>query len=560
MGRYDEVKAEKDIKEILLEEYEIESKEDLIARIREGEEIKGIILSVKEIETENKEDQKEEDIEEEARINLGYGLKGILTLDGIDWLRILRRRESKDKENVTEKIELRRYKMKKLSEALAKGHLLTLKPQNPDFDPKAKEDLKVTVVQEHTLQGALVCLDAHTGQVKALVGGYDALKNPFNRAYQAHRQPGSSFKPFVFAAAVNKGYTAATTIVDSPLIFIDKKNSKDKRIEKKKKKKKKKKKDGEEEEEEEEQSELSKLEEEFNVWRPQNYYQKYYGPTTLKEALAHSLNVVTIKLLREIGIGYTQKFIRKFGITGKLNYDLTLALGTSEITPLELAGAYTAFANSGVPVLPFAIRSIEDHSGNLVEHNQVQELEGISEDVNYIMIDVLKAVVRGGTGFVAKSLGHEVGAKTGTTQKAIDSWFVGFTPDLVCLVYVGYDDREPMGQHSTGAEVAGPIWMDFMKQALANQPQKSFPVPSNIIYKEVDRLSGLLPSPYCKTLILQPFIKGTEPRKVCDQHEENRLFRTELDYTLLDRRLDTEGEGEGEEDTPPAPAPSPSGP
>lgn len=276
------------------------------------------------------------------------------------------------------------------------------------------------------LQAALVAIDAKTGQIKAMVGGRDFSKSQFNRAVQARRQPGSAFKPFIYTAAIDSGISPYNTILDEPITFRDSSG---------------------------------------RIWSPHNYDMRYRGRVRVKDALAFSLNVATVRLLLKVGVEKVIDYAKKMGIKSPLRPDLSLALGTSEVTPLELAAAYSVFANEGIYTEPTAITEIRDESGDTLELPQPRRYIALKKDTAKTMASLLSEVVERGTGRPIRSLGFDLPAagKTGTTEDTRDAWFVGFSEGLVTCVWVGYDNPRPT--RLTGATGAIPIWTDFMKRA-----------------------------------------------------------------------------------------------
>ena len=245
------------------------------------------------------------------------------------------------------------------------------------------------------VQGALFCMDARTGAIRAMVGGRNFKKSEFNRATQARRQPGSAFKPFIYTAAFDKGMTSATKLMDSPIMFIDATGE--------------------------------------NIWKPQNFDGEFWGPTTLRTALVHSRNIITIKLLQEIGVDYAAQYAANMGITSPLTRNLSLALGTSGVTLQEMVRGYGVLANQGKKCEPFFIKKIVDRTGHVFEENQpiTGQMQVIDPRIAFMTTDVMQDVVDSGTGMRVKSIGRPVAGKTGTTDDMRDAWFIGFTPSLV---------------------------------------------------------------------------------------------------------------------------------
>ncbi len=305
-------------------------------------------------------------------------------------------------------------------------------------------------------QSAVLCLDSDTGRVRVAVGGRDFSVSQYNRAIQARRQPGSAFKPFIYSAALDhpvRSYTPSSVIIDAPVVFDDPSRPGEK-------------------------------------WKPKNYENRFYGPTTLRSALEHSRNVVTIKLLAELGIGYVTDYARRFGFTSPLVPNLSLALGTSGLSLLELTRAYSVFDNGGLLVEPVFVEKVLDRHGDVIYKARRQVTEAISPQTAFIMTHLLRGVVEYGTGRRMRALGRPVAGKTGTTNDLRDAWFVGFTPRLICGVWVGQDDNEPLGRRETGARAAGPIWLSFMQKATEGTPPADFPVPPGVVFAQVDKDTG----------------------------------------------------------------------
>lgn len=332
--------------------------------------------------------------------------------------------------------------------------------------------ISLGLTQTPQIAAALVTLEPFTGHVKAMVGGYDFAQSEFNRAMQAYRQPGSSFKPLVYAAALDNGYTPASVVMDAPIQFVDHET----------------------------------------IWRPQNYTRKFYGPTTLRKAIEQSRNVVTIRVVQDLGIETVVEYLRRFGFRRGIGKNLSVGLGTSEVTPLELASAYTAFANGGRMVEPIFITKIEDAAGNLIEATELITTEVMSPQTAYLVTSMLEGVVQNGTGKKVKVLNRPVAGKTGTTDDQHDAWFVGFTPDLLTAVWVGYDDHtRTMGSTGTGGRVAAPLWLSFMKEALDGRPLADFHMPEGIDVVNVDPETGLRARANNANAYLEYFKHGTAP-------------------------------------------------
>jgi penicillin-binding protein 1A len=333
--------------------------------------------------------------------------------------------------------------------------------------------IPVSLEQTPAVEGALICMETGTGRVKAMVGGRNFSKNQFNRAIQSRRQPGSSFKPIIYAAALDKGYTAASVIVDSAIVYEDQ-------------------------------------ERDF-TWKPHNYEEKFFGPTLFRMALIKSHNIPTIKILRDIGVDYVIDYAGKMGITAPLSHDLSIALGSSGIPPIELIVAYSVFANLGERITPLFISRILDRDGRVLEENSAASVRVMEKSTAYIMTSLLQGVVEQGTGQRVQALNRPAAGKTGTTDNLYDAWFVGFTPDYVTAVWVGFDQGRSLGAGETGANAASPIWLGFMQDILRDKPVQSFTVPEGVVFSRIDAETGLLPIPESRETFFECFKEGTVP-------------------------------------------------
>jgi penicillin-binding protein 1A len=344
--------------------------------------------------------------------------------------------------------------------------------------------LKLKLDMEPILEGAIVSIDPKTGHILAMVGGYDFYRSKFNRAVQALRQPGSSFKPFVYLTALEQGRTPADIIVDEPVTFvIDPRNEK--------------------------------------TWSPKNFSGDHKGPLTLRTALEKSINVVAAKLIDQIGPHAVVDTARRLGITAYLNPYPSLALGGSEVYLLEMVSAYGTFANQGFRVAPIFVTKVLDREGNVLEENVPRARQVLAEDTNYILVSMMRGVVQRGTAAAASSLGRPLAGKTGTTNDNTNALFLGYSPSLVTGVWVGYDEnRKPIGQKETGSRAALPIWMDFMEEALKDTPVEDFPVPAGVSFVQIDPETGLLAAPQCGDSFTEVFKKGTEPKEYCYQYRD----------------------------------------
>ncbi len=404
--------------------------------------------------------------------------EGIMTLEEMSWARV------PDPEVASGAV-----KVRDPADVLRRGDVVEARVLSV-----AEGKLELALEQEPQVQGALLAMDTNTGAIKAMVGGRSYRKSEFNRATQAKRQPGSAFKPFIFTAAFDKGLTPATIIMDSPVIYRD--TLKD------------------------------------SLWKPQNFSEKFYGPTTLRTALIQSRNLVTIKLLKEIGIDYAADYAVNMGITTPLTRDLSMALGTSGVTLQEMVRGFGIFANGGKRAQPFFIKKILDRTGNIVEENGPKVEQVIDPGIAYITSHLLQEVVKGGTGWRVRVLGRPVAGKTGTTNDLKDAWFMGFTPSLVAGVWVGFDDLKPLGKYETGSRAASPIFLYFMEKELEGTPVESFSPPEGVVFAKIDPETGALAGPDSEKYIFECFLEGTEPTKTVPENDDSKdkgFFRYDLD-------------------------------
>jgi penicillin-binding protein 1A len=451
-----------------------------------------------------------------ATVDLGNA-KGTLTLADVSWAR---------KWNPTSATATPR----KVSAVLREGDVIQVRVMPGKVPPeravRERRPLPLTLEQTPLVQGALVALDPATRGVRALVGGYDFRTSQFNRATQARRQPGSAFKPFVWGAAVeSRRFTPATVVYDTPDLYRDPWTGKE--------------------------------------WKPRNFERdEFDGPMLLGAALAHSKNTVSVKLVDALGVDAVGSFAHRMGISSELPRNLTLALGTGEVTPLELVNAYASIAVRGFHTAPILVLRVRDRNGNVLEENVPASPPGVAPDggalpvpaegaraaagevgppaapepapltgepqphpaaaeftlpasgtrpdVSYVLTAMMRGVVESGTGVAAKALGRPVAAKTGTAQDHRDAWFVGFTPDLVSGVWVGFDDHSPLGPRETGAGAALPPWLSFMQAALGGRPPSDFAVVPGVELARIDPVTGLLADRQA-AVPFAAFLAGTAP-------------------------------------------------
>lgn len=357
-----------------------------------------------------------------------------------------------------------------LKEVLKPGAVILVRLKEPLNDAGA---WLVSLEQDPLAQAALLTMEAATGHVKAMVGGRSYQESQFNRATQSRRQPGSAFKPIVYAAALDKGYTPASVMIDAPLVFQGADAS--------------------------------------STWKPQNYSREFQGQTLFRRALETSLNVVTVKLLQDIGIDYTIEYARKLGITSEMEPYLSLALGSFGVSLLELVNAYATFCNLGYRSEPIFITRIEDRHGNVLEDNQTRREKVIDAETAYLMTSLLEGAVQNGTGRRVRALNRPVAGKTGTTNNLFDAWFAGYTPEYITGTWVGFDDVASLGKGETGARAASPIWLGYMQRVMANKPIRPFTIPPGIVFTKIDATTGLLPIAESQKTIFESFREGSAP-------------------------------------------------
>jgi penicillin-binding protein 1A len=424
---------------------------------------------------DQKKNQKNKDNEQAAQIVLKDGTTGLVNWKHIKWAR----KYINDKRMGPQP--------KKIEDVFNIGDVIYVEPlKNNDY----------ALAQLPEAAGSMVSLDPQTGGINALIGGFDYYHSKFNRVIQAKRQPGSNFKPFIYSAALNKGYTAATLINDAPVVFKD-----------------------------------SYLE---GFWRPDNYSGKFFGPTRLRKGLIKSRNLVSIRILRDIGIDYAIDYVKRFGFSeNELPKNLSLSLGSADLTPMQIAKGYAVLANGGYDVTPWLIERIEDPAGKLIyeqenpvvcsadypEESCPEDPERhaprvVEEDNVFIMTSIMKDVINRGTATKAKKLGRkDLAGKTGTTNDQLDAWFSGFNRQIMATAWVGFDTPRSLGPREFGGTAALPMWIEFMKVALEEVPEADIAVPENIITVNIDKDSGLLAQNTSKNTMFEYFIEGSEPKR-----------------------------------------------
>ena len=463
---------------------------------------------------------------QQARIGFGENVIGMASLADVDWARV-------------PDLKIRPRAVKKITSIFAVGdvarfiRLPDLEPEPPeealeevpvDEDTDAEDEsaeplfefpiARVDLWQEPEAEGALLSMDNESGDVIAMIGGYDFARSEFNRSVQAMRQPGSAFKPFIYGAALTRGFTPVSTVIDRPVVYTDPVTG--------------------------------------FVWAPRNYGRRFYGPMTMRDALKKSINNATVHLFRDLGVRYVIDYARRMGIQAPLTADLSLALGSSSLTLLELTRAYAIYPRGGTRVVPRFITRVTDRDGKqllgevalgdvpppvlqpLLAKGETREETYPDSEIMptqqiitpadaYLMSDLLRTVVQEGTGRRLRKLGRTLGGKTGTTNDFSDAWFMGFSPELTTGVWVGHDNNATLGWGESGGKTALPIWGAFMEVALAPYSQHDFKVPEKIEFQRIDRISGLLADANTENAYFQPFLEGTAPeRSLTDQDTTKR--------------------------------------
>lgn len=537
--------------------------EDYLKTIEENSFMKAL---VKEVNDESKK----------VLIQLPFNFWGILPLENMKWAR-----------KPDPKTSFKFFSLKKPSLALKSGDVILVKVEElikseeakkefleagfkTDFFKIAKENsipqnknlYILSLEQEPLVEGALIAFDQKTGDILALVGGYDFHRSQFNRAYQAARQTGSVFKPLVYLSALDKGFTPSSLITDTPVIY-EEEEAEDLELKKEKQKRKASdqsdKKDNDKEETEEQKT-----------WKPDNYGRRFSGDILFRNALIQSMNVPTVKIIENIGVRWVNDYARRLGIFSPLNPDYTLALGSSSVTLYEMTKVFSVIGKLGKKITPLLIHEVLDSEEEEIVNSvsmderffeQIQVIEEeietkkekflaeqkkedeentnknlkrfppfffsnsdqlISEKTSFVMTSLLSAVIREpqGTGFAAREIKVPVAGKTGTTNGYYDAWFIGYSPQVAVGVWVGFDDEKSLGRGETGAQAALPIWLGFMKEVHDEKEKEEFKVPEGVIFINVDNETGHLVSTRSKQIVRQAFIEGTQPLEVEEFSEE----------------------------------------
>ncbi|MCH9032844.1 MAG: transglycosylase domain-containing protein, partial [candidate division Zixibacteria bacterium] len=372
--------------------------------------------------------------------------------------------------------------------------------------PDTLDEFGRPVFELKKIQGALVAIDNETGSIVSMVGGRDFQESKFNRAIQAQRQPGSSFKPFVYTAAIDNGFRPMDIVYDNPIV-LDIPGAKQ--------------------------------------WRPANFDNKFMGPLTVRDGIRLSRNLVSISLLLKVTAPQVIFYAKRFGITSPIPNVPSIGIGSNEVTVIDLTSAFTVFPNHGIRIKPHYISKIVDRYGNVLEEvlSPAKE-EVLSEESAYIMVDMLKTVVDYGTGRGVRSHGfyRPTGGKTGTTNAYTDNWFVGFTPQITCGVWIGFDDKTTLGNKQYGSTNALPVWTEFMKRAHDSLPIEDFEIPENILFANVCLESQALATNLCEDVRYEVFTSHSIPIDICPKHPSPKLYPGIAKYDYYKKVSDPDDE------------------
>jgi penicillin-binding protein 1A len=449
-----------------------------------------------------------------VKVNLG-NIAGVIPIEEMRWARKPNPEELSSNHLLT-----------RPSQALAAGDVILVRraPEGEGSRKTPSGTIRLSLAQEPKVQGALVSLEPQTGILRSMVGGYDFGKSEFNRAVQARRQPGSAFKPIIYSAALDRGYTPASILVDAPFTYDDPTTD-------------------------------------FH-WRPKNSGGKFFGNTIFRDCLIESRNVPTIKIVQDLGIDTVLSYAQRMGISSPLARNFSLALGSSGVTLMELVSVYSVFPNGGKKLkTPIAVKKIVGRDGNVLERNEfadpaldVLEQAALSDQVSseasreaeavrigkdpaaelpegyalspqtsFIMTHLLKQVITSGTGRRAAAINRPAAGKTGTTNDNRDAWFVGFTPTLVTGVWLGSDDSAvTLGVGEEGGRAASPIWLAFMEKALEGTPPSDFKVPEGVVFVQIDPRNGLVATAQTKNAVFEVFREGSEPKETTDEEQAKK--------------------------------------
>ncbi len=399
---------------------------------------------------------------------------------------------------------------------LKRGDLLWVRVQTI-----SEHKILVSLEQEPQAQGALFSLEAKTGYVVAMEGGYDFEQSEFNRATQALRQPGSAFKPVIYSAALEKGFTPTTVIVDSPIVYNN---------------------------------------EEAGKWKPDNFEEKFYGDTLFRQALIKSRNVPTIKIVQSITVPFLIEFAKRIGFNSQFPLDLSISLGSVGVSLVDLTRVYAIFPRLGRKLTPLFFSKILDQNGKILEESKPSVLpteikipspvaspsvlptypplddqdQVMDPRFAYVMTHLMNEVIEFGTGHQAKMLGRIAAGKTGTTSEFVDAWFMGFTPDIVTGTWVGFDSQKTLGHQETGAKAALPIWLSFMKEAVKNYHDSDFTIPPGVVFATINPTTGKRVPPDSINATKEAFVEGAEPKEEDSQNgvspqSQSKFFKEDMD-------------------------------
>ena len=421
------------------------------------------------------------------RLDIGFadGKRGVIPFAEIEWARAWREGQK------------RGPALKQPADALNIGDVIMVEPVEDKADGLPYPENNFGLRQVPAISGAIVALDPHTGRVLAMSGGYSFRTSQFNRATQAKRQPGSVFKPLVYMAALDSGFTPSTLVLDAPFVI-------------------------------DQGAGLGK-------WKPANYSNKFYGPSPMRLGVELSRNLMTVRLAQTVGMDRVTAFAERFGITDNMPEQLSMALGAGETTLMRLSIAYAMIVNGGRRVVPTLIDRVQDRYGLTIFRHDTRACDTcqsgtwtrqtpprlpdrreqvVAADTAYQMVSMLEGVIQRGTGRRINDIGKPLAGKTGTTNNSNDAWFIGFTPDLVVGVYTGFDIPRPLGDGETGSSVAAPIFKSFMAKALADQPAIPFRIPKGILLVRVNAETGLPARPGDSKVLLEAFKPGTVPTQL----------------------------------------------
>ena len=486
-----------------------------------------------------------------AYVDLMFGLKGVIALETAQWARKPNR-----------KVNSSFSKVRSLTDIFKEGDVVWVQLEDPQDHSKLQEPLKkilethrlLTLEQEPIVQGALISFDHENQDIIAMVGGYDFSQSQFNRTYQAKRQPGSAFKPIIYSSALDKGFSPNSIISDEPVVYEDEEADLLLKMDTEKSP-------------EDDKKEKSK-------WKPSNYSQRFSGDILFRNALIRSLNIPTIKLIEKIGIPWIEFYSRRLQIINPLNADYTMALGSSSVTLYEMTKAFSIFARAGKNIHPLLVQNILDFNGETIleqvslDKKFEESLQALQEEFNksweqyweayktqeptkkstiffkdvnqiisketaYLMTSLLNGVIFDvrGTGQRARHIGRPIAGKTGTTNGYYDAWFMGYSPQVITGVWVGFDNEESLGLGETGSRAALPVWLNYMKKIHEKIEKQDFKVPENIVFAHIDNETGFLAGADSKEVVRQAFLEGTEPteqQESSTDHEDQQFLRRDL--------------------------------